>query len=153
MGKARFKNHAARGGMTKAEVKTAVRQRDEYRCTECGMSNVDHVSRFKRQLEVHRIKPGSLYTLPGCVTLCMCCHDKMPVRAKGESDIEKNGREAFSVGLPPELVDEFRAHAKRRGGIRYCVELAFRRFIDEKERAPPEVPITAPPKSRKKPHA
>lgn len=80
--------YAARGHMTAATVKELVRERDRDSCVECGMSAVVHLLQYGRQLEVHRIVPGSLYTVAGCVTLCSACHDGKPHRANGEPDLE-----------------------------------------------------------------
>jgi 5-methylcytosine-specific restriction endonuclease McrA len=60
--------------MTEAEIKAAVRERDGQRCAECGMTAADHLARSGATLHVHRIVPGSVYSLPGCVTLCSRCH-------------------------------------------------------------------------------
>jgi hypothetical protein len=60
------------------EIKALVRHRDGYRCTECGMTAADHVERFGRNLDVHRIIPGSKYTLAGVATLCRDCHKSKP---------------------------------------------------------------------------
>jgi 5-methylcytosine-specific restriction endonuclease McrA len=66
-----------------AIVKEKVRQRDGYRCTRCGMTNEEHQRLYRNQhggksLEVHRLVPGSKYTLEGCVTLCYACHQAFP---------------------------------------------------------------------------
>lgn len=63
---------------TVADIKSAVRERDGLRCTGCGVSNEEHVELSGRQLDVHRITPGSPYTVEGCVTLCRKCHGPMP---------------------------------------------------------------------------
>jgi hypothetical protein len=65
------------------EVKALVRHRDGYACTDCGMTAEQHLERFGRNLDVHRVVPGSEYTLPGCVTLCRPCHDRKPKSPKG----------------------------------------------------------------------
>lgn len=65
-------------------VKEAVRQRDGYRCTKCGLPQADHVAQYGRRLDVHRLAPGSLYTPEGCVTLCKRCHGPEPRLKKGE---------------------------------------------------------------------
>jgi hypothetical protein len=63
-------------GMVK--IKAAVRERDGHKCTNCGMSNDLHRERWGTGVEVHRLVPGSLYSLEGCVTLCKTCHGKQP---------------------------------------------------------------------------
>src|ERR1043166_1567872 len=60
------------------EIKTTVRLRDRFRCRECGMTNDEHVAKYGRTLDVHRLSPGSKYTVDGCVTLCRKCHAKHP---------------------------------------------------------------------------
>jgi hypothetical protein len=64
--------------MTDAEVKALVRQRDEYKCVRCGMTNDEHQEKNGKSLDVHRVIPGSYYDVQGCVTLCRACHGKMP---------------------------------------------------------------------------
>jgi hypothetical protein len=60
--------------LSEGKVKSAVRERDGDRCTDCSMSNAEHKARFTRGLQVHRLKPGSAYTVDGCITLCRPCH-------------------------------------------------------------------------------
>lgn len=67
-------------------IKKQVRSRDGMRCTECGMTNGQHVERFGFSLDVHRIVPGSPYTMDGCRTVCRPCHGLLPKRAKGQGD-------------------------------------------------------------------
>lgn len=62
--------------MTELEIKAAVRERDGYRCTDCGMTSDEHYARYGRELEVHRLIPGSPYTIEGSVTRCKPCHGK-----------------------------------------------------------------------------
>lgn len=64
--------------MTEQQIKAAVRERDGYKCRECCMSNFEHVLNTGRSLEVHRLVPGSKYTIEGCVTLCRKCHGPKP---------------------------------------------------------------------------
>lgn len=65
--------------MTVAEIKKSVRARDGFRCTKCGMTNDAHREKFKgRQLDVHRVVPGSVYAVAGCVALCRHCHSTKP---------------------------------------------------------------------------
>lgn len=60
--------------MNEEYVKDAVRIRDEMRCTHCGMTDPEHKLLFGRGLHVHRLSPGSRYTVDGCITLCHDCH-------------------------------------------------------------------------------
>lgn len=68
----------------KAEIKTLVRYRDGYSCTECGMTAAEHFAEYGRNLEVHRIIPGSEYSFEGCVTLCRPCHKDKPKSPRGK---------------------------------------------------------------------
>lgn len=65
------------------EIKRAVRERDGRRCTKCGLSSGDHFALTGRQLDVHRVVPGSAYTVEGCVALCRRCHGPMPKSRRG----------------------------------------------------------------------
>lgn len=54
-------------------VKKAVRARDGA-CTECGMTNDQHIAEFGHQLHVHRKIRGRRYRAEECVALCRPCH-------------------------------------------------------------------------------
>ncbi len=69
--------------MPAREVKISVRKRDRYRCVECGMTAQEHLEQFDRNLEVHRVVPGSVYTVDGCITLCRICHNGKPKSPRG----------------------------------------------------------------------
>lgn len=67
--------------MTESEinkVKAAVRRRDHWRCTKCGMRNRKHRERYGERLNVHRLEPGGPYSMANCVTLCVVCHGAAP---------------------------------------------------------------------------
>lgn len=64
--------------LSKIELKALIRHRDGYRCTECGMLAEEHLAKYNRTLDVHRLVPGSAYTLNGCVTLCRPYHKTKP---------------------------------------------------------------------------
>jgi hypothetical protein len=62
--------------MSDDDVKEAVRKRDGYKCPNCGCTQEDHLLLMEQQLQVHRVIPGSAYTMKGCLTLCQHCHAK-----------------------------------------------------------------------------
>lgn len=68
-------------------IKQTVRERDGLRCTQCGMTTAEHFGVYGRALDVHRVVPGSLYSLEGCVTICRRCHGPKPKRKPGEPDL------------------------------------------------------------------
>ena len=79
--------------MTDIDIKAAVRDRDGYRCTKCGMTAAEHRERYRgRTLDVHRLSPGSEYTVEGCVTLCRKCHGPEPKQKSGTT-----GRVSFDA--------------------------------------------------------
>ena len=62
------------------DIKALVRHRDGYVCTDCGKTLEEQLKTRNRNLEVHRVNPGSDYTIAGCVTLCFDCHLTKPTR-------------------------------------------------------------------------
>jgi ribosome-binding protein aMBF1 (putative translation factor) len=70
-------------------VKAAVRERDGYRCTVCGITNEQHKATTGSSLQVHRVVQGSEYstTTGVCATLCRRCHDKFPRRIRTRAEI------------------------------------------------------------------
>lgn len=87
--------------MNPTAIKAAVRARDGYACTKCGMTNHDHITRTGRQLDVHRTTPGSPYSLePGaCVTLCRACHGPEPRKPR----IDSTPGGTLTVRIPTDL--------------------------------------------------
>jgi hypothetical protein len=63
-----------------ASIKAAVRERDGYRCRDCGISEEEHVKATGKGLHVHRVFPGSAYRTDLCATLCESCHGSKPRR-------------------------------------------------------------------------
>lgn len=60
-----------------------------------------------------------------------------------------SGTKQFGVELTAEVLDRWRAFCADRGGVRYCTELAFNRFMGELERAPPSrTEGTVPPPAK-----
>lgn len=78
-------------------VKEAVRSRDGYCCTECGMSQTDHFKIYGKKLDVHRVVPSVEYTVGACVTVCRKCHGPKP-RGK------RHGHPTRTAYLPAELI-------------------------------------------------
>lgn len=60
------------------KVKSLVRQRDNERCRDCGITSDEHIEAHGKKLHVHRIIPGTVYREDLCVTLCYACHGKKP---------------------------------------------------------------------------
>jgi hypothetical protein len=94
-------------------VKTAVRERDGFRCTKCGVPNETYRRLCGRQLEVHRKVPGSAYTLDGCVTLCQPCHGPEP-RRKPRQKQEEEPHSPTAVHIPAAWVGVLRKLAGAR---------------------------------------
>jgi hypothetical protein len=94
--------------MTEFQVKAAVRERDGYRCTRCGMTQERHLVRLGQILHVHRIVPGSEYTVEGCVTVCIVCHGPLARRGNGERI-----RSRLAAGKPVPLGIEVSTHLAR----------------------------------------
>lgn len=63
-----------------AEIKEAIRQRDGYRCVDCGRSqeevNAQTGSLSFKRLDVHRTIRDGQYSLENCVTVCRKCHKR-----------------------------------------------------------------------------
>jgi hypothetical protein len=81
-------------------IKDAVRRRDGYRCTKCGISNADHLTRYSKTLHVHRLDPGSVYTVEGCETLCYQCHAGEPKKVRVETRLAAELRAAVAPLVP-----------------------------------------------------
>ena len=99
------KKCAARGGMTKEEVVAAVFERDKSRCAKCGMGDDEHTRVYGRSLEVHRLVPGSMYSVAGCVLRCVPCHSTELRRTAGTKDLE--AYPSFMVRFPADLRELF----------------------------------------------
>lgn len=72
-------------------IKASVRARDGMCCTQCGLTNDQHKEKTGKQLDVHRVVPGSIYSVePGvCATLCRTCHGPKPRRPHGQGDTHR----------------------------------------------------------------
>ena len=59
-------------------------ERDDYKCKDCGMSNIDHIQKYKSWLTLHHKDGNKKNNNPNnLVTLCLPCH--------GKRDSLKNG--------------------------------------------------------------
>ncbi len=97
-------------------IKNRVRTRDGFRCTKCGRSNDDHKASTGRQLEVHRVIPGSVYADDTCVTLCQSCHGPEPKRPRGEGAVDYgSGEPQFKIHLSAGLHGRVVRTARRLG--------------------------------------
>lgn len=66
-------------------IKNRVRARDGHKCVKCGMTRAESLDRYGCNLDVHRVDPGSAYTIDGCITLCRECHGPEPKSPWGVS--------------------------------------------------------------------
>lgn len=115
------------------QVKTAVRARDGFACTKCGRSNVEHKATTGRQLEVHRVQPGTPYTVEQCVTLCHSCHTSEPKSPIGSADMAC-GEPTVRFRLSPELHSRVEATAARLGlSFSSLLRLMIREHLPEYE--------------------
>jgi hypothetical protein len=57
-------------GRRTSPIKMSVRERDGNRCVDCGFSP----GAGQDNLHVHRLIPGSQYTVDGCIAVCPKCH-------------------------------------------------------------------------------
>jgi 5-methylcytosine-specific restriction endonuclease McrA len=117
------------------DVKAVVRHRDGYRCTECGLTALEHIERYGRTLDVHRIVPGSAYTISGCQTLCVDCHLTKP-RSPNRSAA---GPRRLTV--PDHLVPQLRDCARvQLRSLTSVVNVALREYFASIGRWPPPPP-------------
>jgi hypothetical protein len=129
--------------MTEADIKDAVRARDGYRCTGCGMTNEEHFLLHGRQLDVHRVVPGSFYALDAtCLTICRSCHGSQPARERGQPDLARNAL-PLAIRIPPELGAAFEAFlAAQRPAVSKvsAVTTALQDFLTKRGHWPPPPP-------------
>jgi hypothetical protein len=114
--------------MNEDDIKTSVRERDGYRCVDCGMGHQLHREQFGRGLQVHRLAPGSPYTIEGCITLCRPCHE---MRHAEQSRQPRPGRKGTrstagwkAVKVHPNNYERLREIASRYGGHDILTALA-----------------------------
>jgi hypothetical protein len=125
--------------MTELEIKSAVRARDGNRCTKCGMTNDQHKEWMGKSLHVHRVVPGSLYTVEGCVPLCIRCHRSEPVLAKGQPDLAHGGKRPVYAYIPAPLHAALKAYlaSTEAPPMRKAMDVAFKEFLQARGFWPP----------------
>jgi hypothetical protein len=65
-----------------ATIKSAVRARDGHKCVDCSITAKEYWARSRKRLDVHRLTPGSKYTVEGTVTVCRRCHKRRHAKEK-----------------------------------------------------------------------
>ncbi len=118
------------------EIKALVRHRDGYRCVECGISAAEHVLNRGRNLDVHRVIPGSKYTVDGCVTLCKECHNTKPKSPRGT---RPDGSRTVTISGPL-LVQLKKLAKKNRRTVTAQLCIALEEFLTQKGFWPPPPP-------------
>jgi predicted amidophosphoribosyltransferase len=119
------------------EVKALVRHRDGYRCQECGMTARQHVRRYRRTLDVHRIVPGSPYTVDGCMTICRRCHGDKPKAAPGVT----SDRPYYAMSLRGPVAEAVRRYAVENDlPISTVMKRALKEFLTSEGLWPPPRP-------------
>lgn len=90
--------YAGRYGSSWLLSRRQARERDDYRCQGCGLSESDHIETFGQGLHVHHIQPFRRYgvenheeanQLDNLVTLCRPCHDRwegIPLRPEATNN-------------------------------------------------------------------
>ncbi len=107
------------------DIRVIVRHRDGYRCVECGMTAQEHKKKYRRTLDVHRVTPGSPYTVDGCIALCKKCHATKPKSPAGTPPTgEHKGVQINLRAWNPLLIPEIEKYAKKIGRSRnYAINL------------------------------
>lgn len=139
--RARGKDRARPRRLTASEVRTIVRHRDGYQCRLCGMTARSHWKRYRRKLDVHRLVPGSRYTIRGCITVCRPCHGPLP---KSSSKSRPGGGQRgapVSVYLSPELniaLERYMASLRPCPSLSGIVAASLEDFLRKHDAAQPD---------------
>ncbi len=103
-------------------IKEQVRERDGHECVDCGKTQEEHIAERGKILHVHRLKPGSKYTVRGCVTTCVPCHG-----ARHRPALPQNRQTTKMVGIHIEDWKRLEALALAQGRtVAYMARLAVR---------------------------
>lgn len=118
-------------------IKHAVRERDRFCCTLCGMANDEHLALYGSQLQVHRRIPRSVYSIPGCYTVCIPCHAPLPKAPPGTPDPYHSGLPLYAY-IPVQLREALdRQVCKTRRSITAEVQIALERYLQAEGEWPP----------------
>lgn len=121
------------------DVKAVVRYLSGYRCAKCGKSNEEHFRKTGCQLDVHRLVPGSAYTVEGCVTLCTSCHSGKPK----STPVKRNSiiKGEIDLRAEPAWVARVERQAKRLGvSLSAYIRQATTRQLERDEASEPATP-------------
>jgi len=125
----RGKDRARPPRLNVATVKALVRHRDGYRCRLCGVTARDHVRLTGRTLDVHRLQPGSRYTVRDCISVCKNCHYQLPKSPPGTRK-RAGGLWKLSIKVPSDLMDAVRQYARNtKRTIKAVIELALEQHL------------------------
>lgn len=111
--------------MTELEIKATVRQRDGYRCVDCGRTQDECAGRFVRLLDTHRLVPGSPYTPTGTVSLCRRCHKRRHAPPKLPAKL------AFDLEPEVAVAARIAAAVARSSVSRFLTAFLRREFAEE----------------------
>jgi hypothetical protein len=100
-------------------VHQQVRARDGHRCTQCGMSNAEHVCIWRRSLDVHRLDPDGDYTPDNCVSLCKVCHGGKSRKRGPRQPRPRTESERLAVSIPADMLARI-DRAARASLVRRC---------------------------------
>lgn len=123
--------------MGSASVKARVRERDEFKCCDCGMSSKAHIAKYSKQLEVHRLNPGSRYTVNGCIALCVKCHRIRDAKIRGK---KPKGWSVFAPvnSLLRRSFENYQESLEYNPPLARVVERALREFFTREGVYPPK---------------
>lgn len=66
-----------------SHLRKQIRKRDNYTCQVCGMTEVEHLKKYNRVLEVHHIDRNKFNNIEiNLKTICKSCHIKIQKRYK-----------------------------------------------------------------------
>lgn len=120
------------------KIKNAVRERDEQKCVDCGMTRTEHLDKYKRDIQVHRNVPGSEYSVDGCVTVCVKCHGRRHRLPKNVDKPRPPSRDKTNyLAVPKEWYELLEEYAKERSdadtthSVAWAGRVAIRKFLVE----------------------